>query len=225
MKKKTEQNNIVKKGNNTEKIEQKDNFDKLPILKIQNSSCYPTASYCYFLISIGLFILGCQAIGWCEYGSNFINSAFLFLGICQYILGLFDWYQRNNLLFVQNIVFGLWYMCIFLNDFEMNGVKKTKHFFSGIQGVIDLLMILFISVIIIIVKGRGIAYIIDYFLLFFCFAFLALCGYSKDYVIVIRIGGYIFFVGFLFFWMTGICLIINDVFKNNIIKFVEPRLQ
>lgn len=62
MKKKTEQNNIVKKGNNTEKIEQKDNFDKLPILKIQNSSCYPTASYCYFLISIGLFILGCQAL-------------------------------------------------------------------------------------------------------------------------------------------------------------------
>ena len=116
-------------------------------------------------------------------------------------------------------------MCIFLNDFEMNGVKKTKHFFSGIQGVIDLLMILFISVIIILVKGRGIAYIIDYFLLFFCFAFLALCGYSRDYVIVIRIGGYIFFVGFLFFWMTGISLIINDVFKNNIIKFVEPRLQ
>ena len=225
MKKKTEPNDIIKKESNTEKTEQKDKFDKLPILKIQNSTCYPTASYCYFLISIGLFILGCQATGWCEYGSNFINSAFLFLGICQYILGLFDWYQKNNLLFVQNIVFGLWYISIFLNDFEMNGVKKTKHFFSGIQGVIDLLMVLFISVIIIIVKGRGIAYIIDYFLLFFCFAFLALCGYSSDYVIVIRIGGYIFFVGFLFFWMTGISLIINDVFKNNIIKFVEPRLQ
>ena len=45
---------------------------------------------------------------------------------------------------------------------------------------------------IIIVKGKGILYTIDYFLLFISFAFLALCGYSNDYIIVIKIGGYVF---------------------------------
>ena len=49
----------------------------------------------FFFISIGLFILGCHATGWCEYGSTFINSVYLFLGICQYILGIFDLYQKK----------------------------------------------------------------------------------------------------------------------------------
>ncbi len=227
MLKKTESNNINKKEINNDKKEEKekDKLNKLPILKIQNSSFFPTASYGFFLISIGLFILGCQATGWCKYGSNFINSAFLFLGIFQYILGIYDWYQKNNILFMQNIIIGLWYIYIFLNDFEINGIKKTRSFYSGVEGVIDLLMLLFVSVIIVIIKGKGIAYNIDYFLLFFCFSFLALSGYSSDYIVIIKIGGYVYFVSFLAFWLTGFSLIINDVFNNKIIGFVEPRLS
>ena len=86
-------------------------------------------------------------------------------------------------------------------------------------------MLLFVSVIIVIIKGKGIAYNIDYFLLFFCFSFLALSGYSSDYIVIIKIGGYVYFVSFLAFWLTGFSLIINDVFNNKIIGLVEPRLQ
>ena len=110
--------NINSINNNIQKTEDKNNIDikekiekyklyKLPVLKIQKSISFPTSSYAYFFISIGLFILGCGSTGWCSYGSNFINSVFLFLGICQYILGIYDWYQKNNLLYIQNIIFGI----------------------------------------------------------------------------------------------------------------------
>ena len=230
--------NINTKNNNIQdiKIEEKNNFDikekfekyklyKLPILKVQKSINFPTSSHSYFFISIGMFILGCGSTGWCNYGSNFINSVFLFLGICQYILGIYDWYQKNNILYIQNIIFGIWHISFFLNYIEKNGLKRTTKIFSGIQGVTDLLMLLFVGTIIVLVKGRGILYTIDYFLLFLCYAFLALCGYSNDYIIVIKIGGYVFFVTFVFFWITGLSLVINDVFNNKIIGLVEPRIS
>ena len=226
---KLDSNNIQKKEEKNELYQkekkEKNDLIKLPIINIKKSSFFPTASYFYLFISIGLFILGCQNTGWCEYGSTFINSAFLFIGICHYILGLYDWYQGYNLLYMQNIIFGIWYMSFFFNNFEINGIKKPKHIFSYFQGIIDLIMLFFVSTIVLLVKGKGIAYTIDYFLLFFCFTFLAMSGYSSDYPIVIKIGGYIYFTSFVLFWLTGISLIINDVFNNKIISFVEPRLQ
>ena len=223
-------------NNNIQKNEDKNNIDikeiiekyklyKLPILKIQKSISFPTSSYSYFFISIGMFILGCGSTGWCTYGTNFINSVFLFLGICQYILGIYDWYQKNNILYMQNILFGIWYTSFFLNYIQINGLRRTNSIYSGMQGVTDLLILLFVGTIIVLVKGKGILYTIDYFLLFLSFAFLALCGYSNDYIIVIKIGGYVYFVTFVFFWITGMSLVINDVFNNKIIGLVEPRLN
>ena len=220
--KKEEKPNLDIKEKN---ISEKPKPNKLPALKIQKISSFPTASYCYFFISIGLFILGCHCAGWCEYGPNFINSVFFFIGICQYILGLYDWYQNNNILCMQNIIFGIWYITFFFNNFEINGLKKANGIFNSVQGASDLVMLFFISNLIIMSKGKGIAYVIDYFLLFFVFSFLALSGYSNDYIIVIKIGGYIYFITFVCFWLTGLSIIINDVFKKKLIKFVEPRIQ
>ena len=71
---------------------------KLSNIKVQKIFNFPTSSFCFFFISFGLFILSCQATGWCQYGSTFLNSIFLFLSLCQYIIGIYDWNQGNNLL-------------------------------------------------------------------------------------------------------------------------------
>ena len=223
-------NNNIQKNEDKNKLDIKENIEKyklykFPILKIKKSITFPTSSYSYFFISIGMFILGCGSTGWCNYGSNFINSVFLFLGICQYILGIYDWYQKNNILYFQNIIFGIWYISFFLNYIQINGLKRTKTIYSEMQGVTDLLILIFVGTNIVLVKGRGILYTFDYFLLFICFAFLALCGYSNDYIIIIKIAGYIFFVTFVFFWFTGLSLVINDVFNKKIIGLVEPRIN
>ena len=86
-------------------------------------------------------------------------------------------------------------------------------------------MLFFISIVILIIKGKGIIYIIDYFLLLFSYASLTLCGFSNEEIIVIKISGYILFICFIFFSVTELGLIINDTFNKNIIRFVEPRIQ
>ena len=223
--------------NNVEKkIDEKTNFEmldnkiilkklKLPPLKIQKIFLFPTSSYCYFFISFGLFILGCEATGWCKYGSTFLNSVFLFLGFGQYIIGIYDWNQGNILLSTQNIIFGIWYMTFFLNNFEINGLKKSKTNYSNIQGISNLILLFFVAVNILMIKGKGILYLIDYFLLFFSHAFLALCGYSYDEKIIIKVTGYVLFINSIFFWLTGLSLVINDVFNKKIISLVEPKIQ
>jgi hypothetical protein len=228
MPKQIEANNNKSNNNNNELKENKQNLEKsaiLPVLTIQTISFFPTSSYSYFFISIGFFIHGCQATGWCQYGSTFINSAFLFIGICQYILGMFDFYQKHNILCLQNIVFGIWFISFFLNNFEINGVKRPGNVYSYLQGVTDLIMLFFVGVISLLIKGRGILFILDYFLLLISFAFLSLDGYAEDFTIIVTISGYCFFLNFLLFWFTGLGLIINDVFNKKIIRFVEPRIE
>lgn len=209
-----------------EKLNEKNiDINKLSYIKVQKIFNFPTSSFCYFFISFGLFILSCQATGWCQYGSTFLNSIFLFLSLCQYIIGIYDWNQGNNLLSIQNIIFGIWYFSFFFNNFEINGLKKSKSIYSNIQGISNLILLLFVSVIIIMIKGKGLFYLIDYFLFFFSNSFLALCGYSNDEKIIIKITGYLLFINFVSFFLTGFSLIINNVFNKNIIKFVEPRIQ
>ena len=60
-------------------------------------------------------------------------------------------------------------------------------------------MLFFISIVILIIKGKGIIYIIDYFLLLISEASLTLCGYSNEEIIVIKISGYFLFISFIFF--------------------------
>jgi len=126
---------------------------------------------------------------------------------------------------MQNIIFGIWFFSFFLNNFEINGLKKSKRIYSNIQGISNLILLLFVSVIIIMIKGKGFFYLIDYFLFFFSNSFLALCGYSNDEKIIIQITGYILFINFVSFLLTGFSLIINNIFNKNIIRFVEPRIQ
>ena len=147
------------------------------------------------------------------------------MGICQYILGLYDWHQKNNILSLKNIIFGIWFISFFINNFEINGLKKPDNMYNSVQGVSDLIMLFFASILIIISKGKGYAYSIDYFLLFFSFAFLALGGYAEDKVIILQIGGYIYFISSIFFWLTGLSILINDIFEGKKIPFVEPRIR
>ena len=194
---------------------------KIEIRKLLN---YPTSIYSYFLISFGLFFLSCNS-SWSEYGSTTISSTLLIIGILQYILGIYDFYQGYNYLSIQNIILGIRYMNFFLNYFELNGLKRTKILFSNMQGVIDFILFGFLSIFTIIVKGEGIAYFIIYFLFTLSWAFFILSGFAEDYEAFRKITGYVLLITSICFWALGMIFIIHDTFKKRIIKYVEPRLR
>ena len=145
-------NNIVNSTSNLREIEKEKEKEKpiqkikkeiSPKIKIRKLINYPTSIYSYFLISFGLFFLSCNS-AWHEYGSTTISSGFLIIGILQYILGLYDFYQGNHFLSMQNIIFGIRYMNFFLNYFELNGLKRTETLFSNMQGIIDFILLVYL---------------------------------------------------------------------------------
>ena len=226
-------NNIVNSTSNLREIEKEKEKEKpiqktkkeiSPKIKIRKLINYPTSIYSYFLISFGLFFLSCNS-AWHEYGSTTISSGFLIIGILQYILGLYDFYQGNHFLSMQNIIFGIRYMNFFLNYFELNGLKRTETLFSNMQGIIDFILFAFLSIFTIIIKGEGLIYFINYFLLTFSCAFFILSGFAEDYKVIRKISGYVLLITSICFWILGMILVVHDTFKKIIIKFVEPRIR
>ena len=189
--------------------------------KILIRNNYPTSIYSYFLISFGLFFLTCNS-SWNEYGSSTISASFLIIGLLQYILGIYDFYQGYNYLSIQNIILGIRYMNFFLNYFELNGLKRTKILFSNMQGVIDFILFGFLSVFTIIVKGEGIVYFCIYFLFTLSWAFFILSGFADDYKVIRKITGYVLLITSICFWALGMIFIIHDTLKKRLIKYVDP---
>ena len=195
--------------------------------KIKLIMHYPTSIYSYFLISFGLFFLSCNS-SWSEYGSSTLSASFLIIGLLQYILGIYDFYQGYNYLSIQNIILGIRYMNFFLNYFELNGLKRTEILFSNMQGVIDFILFGFLSVFTIIVKGEGIVYFIIYFLFTLSWAFFIMSGFADDYEVIRKITGYVLLITSICFWALGMLFIIHDTFKKKlerIIKFIGPRIR
>lgn len=191
---------------------------------IKTLNYYPTSIFSYFLISFGLFFLSCNS-SWSEYSSTTISSSFLIIGILQYILGIYDFYQGYNYLSILNIIFGIRYMNFFLNYFELNGLKRTEILFSNMQGIIDFIFFGFLSVFTIIVKGEGFIYFSIYFLLTLSWAFFILSGFADDYKIIRQITGYILLITSICFYALGMILTIHDTFKNRLVRYVEPRIR
>ena len=216
--------NLREKEKEKEKPIQKTKKEISPKIKIRKLINYPTSIYSYFLISFGLFFLSCNS-AWHEYGSTTISSGFLIIGVLQYILGLYDFYQGNHFLSMQNIIFGIRYMNFFLNYFELNGLKRTETLFSNMQGIIDFILFAFLSIFTIIIKGEGLIYFINYFLLTFSCAFFILSGFAEDYKVIRKISGYVLLITSICFWILGMILVVHNTFKKKIIKFVEPRIR
>ena len=228
---KNNDNKVINNENRNNKIEIKEKINKneikiknIPKVKIKEYINFPTSIYSYFLISFGLFVLSCNC-AWNEYGTTTLPSTFLFIGLFQYILGIYDFYQGNNFLFIQNIIFGIRYINFFLNYFEINGLKRTNKFFSDIQGMIDFILFVFFAVFSIIMKEEGIVHFINFFFLTVTTGFFVLSGFSESYTVIIKIAGYFLFFNSITFFATGIIYVIHDTFNKKIIKFVEPRLK
>ena len=225
-------NNVINSSSNLRPTQEKENENSPKInikeipskIKIRRFLNYPTSVYSYFLISFGLFFLSCNA-AWSEYGSTSLSLPFLIIGIIQYVLGLYDYYQGNHYLSMQNIIFGIRYINFFLNYFEFNGLKRTEKLYSNMQGIIDFILFGYICVFTILIKGEGFIFFIIYFLLSVSCALFILSGFADDYKILIQITGYVQFINAICFWLLGMIYIIHDTFNKKIIKFVEPRIK
>ena len=181
----------------------------------------------YSAIGLSFFIYGCYGLEWFkiaeeEYKSFFLGY-FLISGICLYIIGIFNWYEGKELIFLVDLILSFFFICLFLKNQYLGNISDYLGAYDNdkIQGIFYILFFCFILIIGISSKEKGIIYIIDYAVLFVTFVFLFAYKFFKNDIIK-TIDCYMFIVCGCLYWITGLLKFCNSLMVNKNIIFFEP---
>ena len=93
---------------------------RFPIINIRRTSNLAVAPANTFGMAMGLFMLSLPLTGWCDFRSPTLAIALVFGGLCEYIIGIYDWYQGKTVLCFIDFIFGL--SC----DKEKDAVTRSR---------------------------------------------------------------------------------------------------
>ena len=216
------QKKIIEKkptNKNINKVSSKEKFNLL----YNKRNKFHISPFHYYLMSLSLFILSNKMIGWVKIGSTFCKCIFTIIGTCQYIIGLFDFFQGKTIRSLFNFVLGIFHMTFLFNTYEINGLKQTENFGNPPQ-CIAFIFLFWIILSIIGINEYGLFNLITLGFFLIGFAFGAIWGVSDGINILEKISGYAFFVSFLLFFFVGFALTINIMKQDEIIPFVLPGI-
>ena len=215
--------------NSDESLLKKEKIQKIgiqPLIQINQISFLSESIINYCTLGICFFIYGCYGLEWFkiteEENKSFYIGYFLIAGIIIYIIGLFNWYEGKELIFLIDFIFSFLFISLYLKNKNLGNISDYLGQYDNdkINSIFYIILFCFIFVIGISSKEKGIIYIINNAVLFITYVFLfAYEFYKKD--IFKKIDSYMFIVCGALFWITGIFKFINNLMNNSIIIF-EP---
>ena len=206
-----------------------------PIINIRRTSNLAVAPVNTFGMAMGLFMLSLPLMGWCELRSPTLATALVFGGLCQYIIGIYDWYQGKTLLCFLDFIFGLlnllFYYSFRLCEYEITRVNEE--FKSNMIGTFFVLYLVILLALVLACKSKGIIHLINLVLLIISDVFLISWEYrnwdtvkngKRDGPRIKKATGYFIFFASLTIWLTGVGKFINEIFQNDLIPMIKPDL-
>ena len=175
----------------------------------------------YFTLGICLFVKGVLDLEWFKSNSNeeFYIGYFLIAGIILYIVGIFNWYEGKELIFLIDFIFSFYFILLFmLNNKKFQITDNENEKLHGTFYVIIFFLIICIAVS---SKNKGILYTINYIILFIGYFFLFVFKYN-DVKWIQKTYSYIFIVSGALFWLTGLLKIIDNDLLDVPIPFLQP---
>ena len=194
----------------------------LPYINYKKQSIISTSFINYMAIGISLFIFGVTNLNWfeIEYNEEFYKGYYIISGIVLYIIGIFDWYEGKELIFLIDFIYSFYFISLFLTE---NGIIKTKNKEENkkMHGTFYAILFFLIICITISSKNKGKIYIIDYVVLFLGYLFLFFYKYIEtDWGE--KVYAFIFIVAGGLFWITGLLKIIDNGLSESSIGFLQP---
>ena len=205
---------------NHENTELKHNLKELPMINIRKLSTLSDSVINYFVISISLFIYSAYNLGWFDLKSSdkFVIGYYIFAGISLYIIGILNWYEGKELLFLFDFIFSFYFIILFFKKkITIDEVENLK-----LEGLFYILFFTFILIIGISAKEKGIIFIINYGVLFFGFVFLFADKFFNNNKGVKFVYCYSFIVSAGLLWAIGVLKLINNGLVNKSIKILDP---
>ena len=176
----------------------------------------------FFALAMGLYMLSAPMMGWIDYESPTLGTAYMFGGFCEYLIGFYDWYQGRTMLSFVDFVFGLLHLTYYYTaDLGKYSIWVPNEYHTYMQGVFYCLWFAMLLVLLISLKDRGCIYMIYVFLLALGSIFLIIWEFSKK-TWARKLAGYIIFIASIFIWYAGLARLMNYVYSIDSFPLVSP---
>ena len=176
----------------------------------------------FFALAMGLFMLSAPMMGWIGYESPTLGTALMFGGICQYLIGFYDWYQGRTMLSFVDFIFGILHLVYYYTaDLGKYGIWVPNEYYTYMQGVFYCLWFAILLFIIISLKGRGCMYLIYMFLLALASVFMIIWEFTQTKW-PRKAAGYIIFIASIFIWYTGLARLMSSIYHCDKGPLVTP---
>jgi len=176
----------------------------------------------FFALAMGLYMLTAPMMGWIDYESPTLGTAYMFGGFCQYLIGFYDWYQGRTMLSFVDFIFGLLHLTYYYTaDLGKYSIWVPNEYHTYMQGVFYCLWFAMLLVLIISLKDKGCIYTIYVFLLALGTVFLIIWEFSKR-TWARKAAGYIIFIASIFIWYAGLARLMNYVYSIDSFPLVSP---
>ena len=104
--------------------------EELPFINIRKVSNLSDSIINYFAISISLFLYAAYTLEWFHLhdedsqGIKFIRTYFIFAGITLYVIGILNWYEGKELLFLFDFIFSFLFIALFLKGENLGDISS-----------------------------------------------------------------------------------------------------
>ena len=185
----------------------------------QNFAITPTN---LFAMAFGLYMIAAPMMGWIDYNSPTLASCLCFGGICEYLIGFYNWYEGRAIQSFIDFIFGLLHLTqYFTSELGKYSIPVPYEYHTYMQGTYYCLWLATLLVLILCMTGRGFMYIINFFLLALACLFALIWHFSKK-TWSRKVSGYILFVAACLIWLTGLCHFMNGVLRRPAATCVTP---
>ena len=205
-----------------------------PIINIRRTSNLAVAPVNNFAMAMGIFMLSLPLMGWCELRSPTLATALVFGGLCDYIIGIYDWYQGKTLLCFLDFIFGLLHLVFYysfrLCEYEITRVKED--FRSPMIATFFLLYLVILLALVLACKSKGLIHLVNLGLLIISDILLLVWEYrnwpeahkNTRQKRTGKAAGYFMFFASITIWLTGVGKFINEIFQSDLIPMIKPDL-
>ncbi len=195
---------------------------RLPMVNFHYAVNYGLSVVNFFALAMGLFMMATPMMGWIDYESPSLGTAFMFGGICEYLIGFYDWYQGRTMLSFIDFMFGLLHLVFYYTaDLGKYSIWVPNQYYTYMQGVFYILWLIILLFVIISTRSRGCIYTINMFLLALATIFVMIWEFSKR-TWARKVAGYVLFIASLCLWYTGMGRLFKNVFYNDCAPLVSP---
>lgn len=196
---------------------------RFPISHIRRTSKLARAPANIFGMAFGLFMLAAPLMDWIGFESPTLGACFAFAGICEYIIGIFNWYEGRTVQSFVDFVFGFLHLTIFYTVELGKYSIEIPRLNSYMQGTFYCLWFVMILMVILAAKDRGFMYLLNGLLLALGTLFIIIWEFSGRKW-QRQLAGYFIFFASILLWLTGFFRVINAAFRDRIIPCIDPAL-